>query len=98
MKDLAQQLENYLWADCPVPEWDFLCIEEVCDCCGKEIIRVVLSMNGVPMDVSLERQFDISDIKEREDDLESFCREIIKETVEVIEESVNGWSLENEGE
>ena len=36
-----------------------------------------------------------TDIKEHESDLESFCREIIQETVEVIEESVDGWSLEH---
>ena len=90
MGNLAQKFENTLWAVCPIPEWDYLCIEEQ----ENSIIRVVLFTNGLPLDVPVVRDFDMNEVKKHSNKLESYCRKIVQETIMVIETSV-GRTIDN---
>lgn len=88
MKSLTEQFEDCLWACCPVPEWDYLCLDEICPKCGKPIIRTTLWMDGAPLDTPVERDFHLSKVKKNKNKLEPFCRKIVQETIDVIEMSI----------
>lgn len=87
MDELARNLENALWASCPIREWDFRCKRDICTCCDRPVMIVIILMNGYPMKEPLGKPFYLSDIEKQEGRLEEFCREEINTIITNIEKA-----------